>query len=102
MDKTERTIETYNKHVASYENKFMDFDNYKKRIQAFCDILEPKASILDIGCGPGNVEKLRRVLFKNGFEIIDLQRDVYLENDGSKTIDMFFFAQKNCRAGEGV
>lgn len=218
MDKTEMTIETYNKHVDSYENKFMDFDSYKKRIQAFCEILEPETSILDIGCGPGNVEKLliksgkefeilgidlsneminraqanvistsvnfkvadvrkmdleknsfdaviasfclphltneeaekliedisrvlrdsgllylscmegnksgfeatsfssndliffnyyseefiRRVLFKNGLEIIDLQRDVYLENDGSKTIDMFFFAQKNCRAVDGV
>lgn len=218
MEKTERTIETYNRHVASYENKFMDFDSYKKRIQAFCKILEPEASILDIGCGPGNVVKqllesgkefeilgmdlsneminrarvnviskrvnfivgdvrdmglernrfdaviasfclphltneeaekliedisrvlrksgllylscmegnksgfettsfssndliffnyyseefIRRVLFKNSLEITDLQRDVYLENDGSKTIDMFFFAQKNCRAGDGV
>lgn len=218
MDKTERTIETYNKHVASYENKFMDFDSYKKRIQAFGEILEPGTSILDIGCGPGNVEKLliesgkefeilgidlsneminraranvispsvnfkvadvrkmdlekssfdaviasfclphlineeaekliedigsvlrdsgllylscmqgnksgfettsfssndliffnyyseefiRRIFFKSGLEITDLQRDVYLENDGSKTIDMFFFAQKNCEAVDGV
>jgi len=218
MDKTERTIETYNKHADSYENKFMDFDSYKKRTKAFCEILKPEVSILDIGCGPGNVvrqlvesgkefeilgidlsteminraranvisprikfivgdvrelglernrfdaviasfclphltneetekliediskvlrkggllylscmegtksgfeitsfssndciffnyyseEFIRRVFFKNGLEITDLQRDVYPESDGSKTIDMFFFAQKHFRTGDGV
>lgn len=217
MDKTARTIETYNLHVSSYENKFMDFASYAKRIKIFCDSLEPGASILDVGCGPGNVEKLlvesgkefeilgidlsneminharanivsprvkfvvgdirdmglegkrydaviasfclphltneeaenliedmsrglregglfylscmegsksgfettsfssndciffnyyteefiQRVLCKNGLRSTELQRDVYTENDGSKTIDMFFFAQKQARAGDG-
>ena len=27
-------------------------------------------------------------------EVKELQRDVYLENDGSETIDMFFIANK--------
>lgn len=218
MDKTERTIETYNLHVSSYENKFIDFPNYIKKIKAFCSILEPGASILDVGCGPGNVEKLlvesgkefrilgidlseemikharsnvvspnvefkvgdirnielevgrydaviasfclphltdkeaekliqdisrvlrdggrlylscmegnksgfettsfsfddyiyfnyyseefiQRMLRKNGLEIIELKREIYLESDGSKTTDMFFFAQRQFSMGEGV
>ena len=210
MDKTERTIETYNLHADSYEKKFMDFASYTKRIKAFCDILPPGANVLDVGCGPGNVAKqllasnqefkilgidlsseminharanvispqvefrvedirnmglegstydaviasfclphltneeaekliqdiskvlheggilylscmegtksgfettsfssndsiffnyyseefIQKVLRKNGLKITELQRDVYLECDGSKTIDMFFMAKK--------
>lgn len=216
MDKTKRTIETYNLHVCSYENKFMDFSNYIKKIKAFCSQLEPGARVLDVGCGPGNVEKLlvesgkefkilgidlademikhartnvvspgvefivgdirnigleagtydaviasfclphltdkeaekliqdisrvlrdggllylscmegnksgfestsfsfgdyiyfnyyseefiQRMLRKNGLEITELKREIYLESDGSKTTDMFFFAQKQFRLGD--
>lgn len=196
----------------------MDFDSYKKRIKAFSERLEPGASILDIGCGPGNVEKqliesgkefeilgidlsiemitcaranvisprvnfkvsdirdmdleknsfdaviasfclphltnqeaeklikdigmilraggqlylscmegtgsgfettsfssgdsiffnyyteefIQRMLLKNGIEINERQRDVYPESDGSTTIDMFFFAHKELKAGDAV
>lgn len=195
----------------------MDFDSYKNRIKVFSERLEPGASILDIGCGPGNVEKqliepgkefeilgidlsnemincaranvisprvnfkvsdirhmdleknrfdaviasfclphltneeaeklikdigmmlraggqlylscmegagsgfettsfssgdsiffnyyteefIQRILLKNGIEINELQRDVYPESDGSTTIDMFFFAHKEFKAGDG-
>lgn len=218
MDKTTRTIQTYNLHATSYEKKFMDFPSYIKRIKDFCDILKPGASILDVGCGPGNVEQLlvesgkqfdilgidlsnemikraranivsprvqfvvgdirdlslvdnsydaviasfclphltneeakklveaigrilredgklylscmegvksgfettsfssndciffnyyseefiRETLSKDGLNLIQLQRDNYPESDGSQTIDMFFFAQKQSPAGDIV
>jgi cyclopropane fatty-acyl-phospholipid synthase-like methyltransferase len=47
-------------------------------------------------------EFIQRVLCKNGLKIIELQRDIYPESDGSKTIDMFFFAQKQFRAASMV
>lgn len=188
----------------------MDFASYTKRIKAFCEILTSGSSVLDVGCGPGNVAKqlvesgkefeilgmdlsqeminharakvvsprvefimgdirnmglegnrydaviasfclphltneeaekliqdisrvlrdggllylscmegtksgfettcfssddliffnyyseefIQRVLCENGLKITELQRDIYSESDGSKTIDMFFFAQK--------
>lgn len=211
LDKTQQTIETYNKHAGSYENKFMDFASYTKRMKAFYELLAPGSAILDVGCGPGNVVKklvdsgkefkilgidlskeminlaranvispgvefivgdirdmglednsldavimsfclphltngeaekliedisrglrqggrlylscmegtksgfettsfssddciffnyyseeyIREVLCKNGLRVTDLHRDVYHEKDGSQTIDMFFFAEKN-------
>jgi len=49
MDKTKRTIETYNLHAVSYEKKFMDFASYTKRIKSFCDILASGARVLDVG-----------------------------------------------------
>lgn len=218
MDKTERTIKTYDLHAEAYENKFMDFSSYTQRIKAFCDILAPGASVLDIGCGPGNVAKqliesnkefkilgidlsseminraranvispqvefrvsdirnmglegkifnaaiasfclphlsnkeaeklikdisnllpeggllylscmegtdsgfettsfssndciffnyyseefIQEIFRDNGLRIIELQRDIYLESDGSKTIDMFFTAKKWFRASDDI
>lgn len=58
MDKTLKTIETYDLHAADFEGKFMDFEAYKNKVMDFCDLLPYKARILDVGCGPGNVAKL--------------------------------------------
>lgn len=76
-DKTEQTIETYNKHAGSYEKKFMDYESYAKRIKAFGEALAPEAAILDVGCGPGNVVKKLMDLDKD-FKIlgIDLSKEM--------------------------
>lgn len=58
MDKTQKTIETYNKHADSYQSKFMDFESYKKKMIGFSEILPTGAKVLDVGCGPGNAAKL--------------------------------------------
>ncbi|EHL09263.1 methyltransferase domain protein [Desulfitobacterium hafniense DP7] len=217
MDKTERTIETYDLHAGLYEEKFMNFPGYAKRIQSFGRILAAGAKVLDLGCGPGNVAKqlveldkefevlgidlssemirhakvnvispcvefrvgdirnmdleenafdaviasfclphltdeeagmfiqdiskvlreggllylscmegcksgfettsfssndfiffnyyseefISNVLCTNGLKINEVQRDEYLESDGSKTNDMFFLAKKQCVTGDG-
>lgn len=210
LDKTSKTIETYNHHASDYEHKFMDFASYKNKVKDFCEILKRQARVLDVGCGPGNVAKMlaepdkefevlgidlssemikrarvnvisprvqflvrdirdmglegkeydaviasfclphltneeaeklikdvsmvlvkggflylscmegsksgfettsfsldefiffnyyseefiQRVLTKNNLRLMQLQRDIYIESDGSETIDMFFFAKK--------
>ena len=52
------TIQTWKKVAKLYEEKFMDFEIYNESYEAFySEISKPNASILEIGCGPGNVEK---------------------------------------------
>lgn len=58
MDKYRETFETWNKVAQLYEDKFMDLDLYNDTYDQFCELLLKKnASILEIGCGPGNITK---------------------------------------------
>lgn len=71
MDKTTKTIETYNHHASDYERKFMEFESYKNKILGFSELLKNQSKILDVGCGPGNVAKLLTELDKE-FEILGI------------------------------
>lgn len=52
------THTTWNKIAQLYEDKFMELDLYNATHQEFCDLLkDPKGSILEIGCGPGNITR---------------------------------------------
>lgn len=55
VSKTEKTIEAYNKNAAKYNSKFQNFETYRRKITEFKGKFIPRgASILDLGCGPGN------------------------------------------------
>ena len=55
------TIQTWKKVAKMYEEKFMDFDIYNESYEAFCsEISESDPSIIEIGCGPGNVTRWLR------------------------------------------
>ena len=71
MDKTNKTIETYNQHASEYEHKFMDFASYKSKIKGFLEILKCHARVLDVACGPGNVAKLMAESDKE-FEVLGM------------------------------
>ncbi len=79
MDKTKKTIETYDKHADSYQSKFMNFESYKTKLEGFCDILLPGAKVLDVGCGPGNAAKLL-VEANKGFEILGIDLSTEMIN----------------------
>jgi 2-polyprenyl-3-methyl-5-hydroxy-6-metoxy-1,4-benzoquinol methylase len=79
LDKTKKTIETYDKHADSYQSKFMDFESYKTKLEAFCDILSPGAKVLDVGCGPGNAAKLLAESHKE-FEILGIDLSTEMIN----------------------
>jgi cyclopropane fatty-acyl-phospholipid synthase-like methyltransferase len=51
------TFETWNKVASLYQEKFMDLDIYNNSYDFFCDQLKINPSILEIGCGPGNITK---------------------------------------------
>ena len=74
-DKTIKTIESYNKNAKKFEDKFLDFEPYREKIALFQEkyLAHINATILDIGCGPGNHSKYLYSL-NNGYKItgIDL------------------------------
>lgn len=50
--------EIFNNCAVQYQEKFMDFDLYHDTFIYFLKAIEKKnASILEIGCGPGNITK---------------------------------------------
>lgn len=79
MDKTKKTIETYDKHADAYQNKFMNFESYKAKLMEFRDSLPPAAKVLDVGCGPGNAAKLLAESDKD-FEILGIDLSTEMIN----------------------
>lgn len=58
MDKYEETFETWNNVASIYQDKFMKLDLYNYTYDYICNsITKPKAKLLEIGCGPGNIAK---------------------------------------------
>lgn len=58
MKQNENTIKTWDKLAQKYEEKFMDVTLYDGSYDLFCEaVSNDKASILEIGCGPGNITK---------------------------------------------
>src|SRR5690606_4638216 len=48
----------WNNIAALYNEKFMDLPLYNDSYDFICEALfQPKAKILDVGCGPGNITK---------------------------------------------
>lgn len=54
--KYQETFETWNKVADLYQENFMHLDLYNDSYDLFCSMLsQQKPSILEIGCGPGNI-----------------------------------------------
>ena len=58
MDKYKETFETWNKVATLYQDNFMELDLYNDTYDMFCEnIVKEKPTLLEIGCGPGNITK---------------------------------------------
>ncbi|MHA7057655.1 class I SAM-dependent methyltransferase [Aquimarina sp. M1] len=58
MNRYQTTFKTWNKIAFVYEEVFMDLDLYDDTYATFCKALTlQNPSILEIGCGPGNITK---------------------------------------------
>ncbi|WP_026450683.1 class I SAM-dependent methyltransferase [Aequorivita capsosiphonis] len=56
MDKYQETFNTWNKVAKIYQEKFMILDLYNDTYDSFLDLMQnPNSSVLEIGCGPGNI-----------------------------------------------
>lgn len=54
----QETFETWNKVASLYQDKFMNLDLYNDSYDEICNSLsKPNSTILEIGCGPGNITK---------------------------------------------
>lgn len=85
MNPHQETLNTWNKVAQLYQEKFMDLEMYNESYALFCHAIEiSKASILEIGCGPGNITK-QLLKLRNNFSIYGI--------DFSET--MIALAQKN-------
>jgi 2-polyprenyl-3-methyl-5-hydroxy-6-metoxy-1,4-benzoquinol methylase len=58
MDRDKETLDTWNNIASLYQEKFMELDLYNDTYDFICSsIAKPKAKLLEIGCGPGNITK---------------------------------------------
>ncbi len=51
------TIRTWNQLAELYEARFMDIPLYNATYDRFCELLLPGSSVLELGCGPGNITR---------------------------------------------
>lgn len=58
MDPYKETFETWNKVASLYQEKFMGLKLYNDTYDLICNVvIKNKATILEIGCGSGNITK---------------------------------------------
>jgi 2-polyprenyl-3-methyl-5-hydroxy-6-metoxy-1,4-benzoquinol methylase len=58
MDKYKETFQTWNKIASIYQDKFMNLDLYNDTYDIFSELISKRnPTILEIGCGPGNISK---------------------------------------------
>ncbi|APU69498.1 class I SAM-dependent DNA methyltransferase [Christiangramia flava] len=53
--RTKNTVQLFDKYAESYAQRFMDVSLYAPSLKEFCRLLPPHGSMLELGCGPGNV-----------------------------------------------
>ena len=81
-----KTLIAYDIAANDYEKKFINYNEYKKRIEYFAKLFTKESSILDAGCGPG----LNSIIFSNMGLVVE-------GFDISK--QMVKLAMKNCPTG---
>lgn len=83
-DRYTETHKTWNKVAQLYQDMFMDLELYNDTYKTFCELLRSDASVLELGCGPGNITR----------HILDISPELkILATDVS--VDMIDLAKKN-------
>ena len=97
MDKYKETFNTWNNIALIYQDKFMDMDLYNDTYDFICSFIDkPKAKILEIGCGPGNITKY--LLSKRpDFDIIGIDIAPNMVELAKKNNPTAHFAVMDCR-----
>jgi SAM-dependent methyltransferase len=57
MDKNKLAVNLFDHHSGDYNQKYFNVDLYEESLQFFISHLPEQATILDLGCGPGNVAR---------------------------------------------
>ncbi|MBI9109274.1 MAG: class I SAM-dependent methyltransferase [Spirochaetales bacterium] len=48
-----KTTEVYDNNAAKYHAKFSKYEEYRRQVLGFADLLQPESRVLDMGCGTG-------------------------------------------------
>ena len=57
MNEYQETFDTWNKIARLYQDRFMELDLYNDTYDVLLNFIGNNASVLEIGCGPGNISK---------------------------------------------
>ena len=88
MDNNDITVDTYNKIVTQYADLYFDDKTDLPMIDEFLRLLRPKATILDVGSGPGQFTKY---MMGKGFNVVGIDAsDSMLSISRSKVPDGTF------------
>ena len=98
MDKYKETFQTWNKIASIYQDKFMNLDLYNDTYDIFSELItERNPTILEIGCGPGNITKYlldKRADFK--ITVIDIAPNmIELAKKNNPTADFKVLDSRN-------
>lgn len=97
MDKYQITFNTWNSIADLYQKLFMDLDLYDDTYLRFCQLVEkPNATILEIGCGPGNITKFL-VKQRADFQILGIDVAPNMINLAKKNNPSATFQAMDCR-----
>ena len=55
MDKLTETVNTFDKYAKPYQEKFSAYEPYAKTYEKLSLLIEDKASVLDVACGPATI-----------------------------------------------
>lgn len=91
MDSTVKTIESYNRCTGAFVAKHMNLGIYEQFVREFSNCLKEGSTILDLGCGPGNIAKFL-VNQDKGYKILGVDL----------SSEMLKLARQNVPAGEFV
>jgi 2-polyprenyl-3-methyl-5-hydroxy-6-metoxy-1,4-benzoquinol methylase len=101
MDKYQESFYTWNKIAEIYEDKFMDLDLYNDTYDVFLNLIpKTNSSVLEIGCGPGNISKY--LLTKNsdlkikGIDISEKMIELAGKNNPSAEFEIMDTREIHC------
>ncbi len=57
MKKLTNAVDMFDKSAEIYQEKYMDVSAYSISLNLFCEKLKRSATILELGCGPGNITR---------------------------------------------
>lgn len=94
----QETYNTWNKVAGLYQKHFMDFDLYNDSYDAFCNsIVNMNASILEIGCGPGNITR-QLIKRRPDYRITAIDVSLKMIELAQKNVHGVAFEVMDCRA----
>ncbi len=97
MDNYQKTFETWDKVAGLYQTKFMDLDMYDDTYARFCALIaKSPATILEIGCGPGNITK-RLLANRPDFQVYAIDASPRMIELAELNIPTAKFSVMDCR-----